>query len=200
MKHLFLVLTPLLFITSCTTKNTESVSVSGAVMPNYVTTLTEASSKIKDTKQFEDCMSPSVSMCVNQVANTIAREQNSTEICKEIPEKEAQDACAFGVVMAQAAEKKDIGMCDALDGIFKRDCRISMITQEASRSRDIKKCDAISTEIGAGTIDGRADQCRISLIMQDVTLTEKACDSLENQDQRSVCGTMVKNRPVNPNP
>ena len=202
--RIFLIVLSLCFtLASCSTK-TPPVSLSeGSSMStqwvSYVQALEKTSSKIKNTKEFEECMQPSVNMCVSQVGNQLARTQKSTIFCDEMAEGEGRDGCKYGVIMLQVSEMKDIAQCDSLSARYKKECRISILLQTAVSSNDIKKCDLIDSESSSesGSIErsgDRAEQCRADLIMrkQDAKIID--CDILKNGTSKDMCKAIVKNR------
>lgn len=62
---------------------------------SYTEEIQKASSKIKDTPEFNDCLRPSVNMCLNQVGTQIARAQKSEEFCNEITDIGNREGCKF---------------------------------------------------------------------------------------------------------
>lgn len=86
---------------------------------SYTQTLQKASSKIKDTKEFEDCMQPSVNMCITKVGNDLARAKKSPEFCSEMPDQNNKDACVYGVIVSQISPSSELSVCDGLSDVYK---------------------------------------------------------------------------------
>jgi hypothetical protein len=140
--------------------------------------------KIKDTKEFEECMQPSVNMCINQVGNQLARAQKSTTFCMEMSDVSAQDACKFGVIMASVADNKDPKLCDSLPESYKKNCLMSIVLQDAMTSGDLTKCDGLSSlvETTGPSIDigtDRVEQCKSNIIIQKQDAKVADCDKLK---------------------
>jgi hypothetical protein len=159
---------------------------------SFANVLQEASSKIKDTQEFEDCMRPSVNMCLNQVGNELARKNKSVEFCNEMSEPTMQDACKFGVVMSSVTEWGDIKVCDTLSPTYKESCRSTMIMQSASASGDITKCDALSTSEDQNL--NKKDQCYMMVISRDPKATAQSCEKITVQQEKTMCEMFMKNR------
>lgn len=198
--RLFLLVISLSFILiSCSTKTSSSTQVEKwTVDGSYGEVLENTSTKIKNTAEFEECMRPSVNMCVNQVGNQLARSQKSTDFCDEMMQWSARDGCKFGVIMSQVAESKDIKQCDGLNDMYKKECRVSILLAQAVSANDIKKCDLIESEVAqSGTTDAsnsRADQCRADLIMRKQWAKVSDCDILKNGVSKDMCKAIVENR------
>ncbi len=202
MRIFFLIFSLSFVLVSCGSKTspvqTQDVSMNTQGV-SYNETLEQTSSKIKNTQEFEDCMRPSVNMCVNQVWNQLARAQKSTVFCDEMASWEWRDGCKFGVIMSQVSASKDIKQCDILSDTYKKECRISTLLEAAVSANDVKKCDLIESEMssksGGNDWQGdRAEQCRADLIMrkQDAKFTD--CDILKNGTTKDMCKAIVQNR------
>jgi len=87
MRIIFLLLLSSVFLVSCGRSPSEKLpepTENQTKDASFVQTLDKASSKIKNTPEFEACMKPSVNMCINQIGNQLARAKNSPEFCDEI--------------------------------------------------------------------------------------------------------------------
>lgn len=163
--------------------------------PAYVTKLDGASSKIKDTKEFGACMEPSVNMCMNQVANEMARKAKSTTFCDELSDTANRDACKYGVIITDATEKKDAKLCATLADPYKNECMYTIMRIDAVESGDVKKCDAlIETTLSgsAPTQSSRADQCRLDTIMRSNSSDAKLCDTITDGSIQNMCTSLMK--------
>jgi hypothetical protein len=197
---LLVFLLPLL--ASCTFSSKTSSTPSGNAPQggvSYAEAIENTSGKIKNTPEFEECMRPSVNMCVNQVGNQLARAQKSVAFCDEMSEAGSKDACKYGVIMSQIAETKDINLCNELSDTYKKECRIGLIMSDALASSDVTKCDAIKTE--TATLSGsespqndRTEQCRSNVIMRKPDAKLSDCDALSNGQSKDMCNAIMKNR------
>ena len=193
---LALSLCSVVLLSSCMSREKE-MDRTPVTSPKYVQELSRASSKIKDTQEFEACMQPSVNMCVNQVGNQLARTNKSVAFCDELSTPEGKDACKYGVVSLEAVDKKDIKLCDTLTDSYKKECRIMITRMSAVDSGDIKKCDAIASEMGAsGSVSAieksRVDQCRFDTIVRKNPTDAKVCDAIDDENIAKMCTSMIK--------
>lgn len=197
MRHLLLplILVSSFVLTSCMGQKEEAM-VPTPERPAYVTKLDNASSKIKDTKEFGACMEPSVNMCMNQVANDLARKAKSTAFCDELADVANRDACKYGVIITDATEKKDPKLCESLSDPYKKECTLTLVRMEAIDSGDIKKCDALAaTGSGANPTDAsRVDQCRLDTIMRGTSLDSSLCDTITDNGIQNMCVSFMKAR------
>lgn len=199
MRIFLLILSVSLVLTSCSSKSSSPTQWEKTVVKwNYNDVLENTSTKIKNTPEFEECMRPSVNMCVNQVGNQLARSQKSIDFCDEMMQWSGRDGCKFGVIMSQVAESKDIKQCDTLADTYKKECRISILLAQAVSANDLKKCDLIDAETAeSGSTDrsnSRADQCRADLIMRKQWAKPADCDILKNGVSKDMCKAIVENR------
>lgn len=175
----------------------ESVSLSSTGI-SYTAVIETASSKIKNTPEFEQCMKPNVEMCINMVGNQLAQSQKSVEFCDELTQPEWKEACKYGLIITQSVEQKNITLCDTLSDTYKRECRISYISQEASASWDITKCDALKAEMETSSGENafpfdRTEQCKADIIMRKADAKKSDCAAL-NSPMKDMCENMVESR------
>ena len=167
---------------------------------SYSETLDKTSSKIKNTKEFEECMRPSVNMCVSQVGNQLARAQKSTVFCDEMEVGQSRDACKYGVVMTQVAETQDAKLCESLESTYKRECQRSIILTQAMTSGDPAKCDLLESDAPASSgaistpLADRTQQCKADVIMRKPDAKASDCDILKDGPAKSMCQSLLKNR------
>ena len=208
----FLLLVSIVFVlASCTmgktstpTSQNTSTSPSGQAAPavSYTEDLKNASSKIKNTSEFENCMKPSVNMCLNQVGNELARTQKSPAICDELMDQSSKDSCKFGVVMMQATESKDIKTCDTLNSTYKRECRLAILRNQAVEKKSLKSCDEMSIEFASvsGSLDKnmqtmQIDQCKLNVLQSNSEFSAEDCMAITDKSMLSMCESIIKNRP-----
>lgn len=79
----------------------------------YETTLSEASEKIKNTAEFDECMRPQAEMCISQVGNTLAQAKNDINFCGELPTGEKEN-CEYIITLLSAKKSTDISICNVL--------------------------------------------------------------------------------------
>lgn len=192
-----LILASLFLFSSCMGgEKKEMIQMTPSESPKYAQDLSKASSKIKNTKEFEACMTPSVNMCLNTIGNQLAREKKSAAFCDEITSMEGKDACKYGVVSLEAIEKKDSNLCNTLSDPYKKECRISIMRIQAVESGDATKCEAINSEISlSGTTDldkNRVDQCKFDMIMKKTPNDPKMCGILKENTIKNMCESMMK--------
>jgi hypothetical protein len=179
----------LIVISSCTRGSDERVTTSE---PRYIQDLSHASAKIKDTKEFENCITPTVNMCINQVANDLARREKTTSFCDELSEGSSRDACRYGVVLTEAIDKNDLTLCGTLPHNYKNDCSITLNRLDAINSGDIKKCDRL--ELSGSTLPERVrvDQCRLDVIMKLWSKDGRLCEMIDDEVTRNMCTSLVR--------
>lgn len=180
-------------------------SVQTAPAVSYTEDLKNASSKIKDTPEFENCMKPSVNMCLSQVGNQLARDQKSPAICDELMDQSSKDSCKFGVIMIQATESKDIKTCDNLSDTYKHECRLALLRQSAVDKKSIQACDDLKSEFSSvsGSLDAsietmQIDQCKMNVLQSDANLSSSECTSLSDKNMQTMCVDLLKNRVAPP--
>ncbi len=196
-KYVFLILGSLFFLSACTgNKGIISQWVSST---GYIQDLENAPIRIKATKEFESCMKPSINMCLHQATNQLARDQKSTSLCNELSDASNRDACKFGVISSQTTDMSTINLCDELNDILKKECRINIFQSEALKSSDIKKCDKIWWEFSSWSNDilssDRIDQCKMNFIIQKKDPSNyKECDLIKNSTTKDMCRSLVKSK------
>ena len=195
----FVVLSSIFLVSCGGSQDASTPSPTSSVSPisqSYAETLDKTSSKIKNTQEFEECMKPSVNMCVTQVGNQLARSQKSSAFCDEMNQWDQKDACKYGVVMSQISENKDIKQCDTLNEVYAKECRINVSLAEAIESGDIKKCDSISVSTSPDNLWAidRADQCRSDVLIRNTQTTSSDCDALKSGPSKDMCKAIVNNR------
>lgn len=212
MRSFLLILCMTSLLASCTLGKTSTVTPSqnvpatpsgqGAPAVSYTEDLKNASSKIKNTAEFENCMKPSVNMCLNQVGNELARTQKSPAICDELIDQSSKDSCKFGVIMMQATESKDIKTCDSLGTTYKHECRLALLRSQAVDKKSLKSCDDLSLEFASasGGIDTnmqtmQIDQCKLNVLQSSPEFTAEDCATITDKSMFSMCESIVKNRP-----
>ncbi len=197
--YIFLLLSSLLLLSSCATEKSDT-PLAWDFQWGYVETLEKASSKIKDTKEFEDCMKPNINMCVSQVGNALARAQKSVTFCEELPDSSGRDACKYGVISIQAMESADIKICDTLVDTYKRECRISIMQSDAVTTSNLKKCDLLASEYPKSMTPGdtqsqdRIDGCKMSIITQKNPVNEDDCDEIKSVPMKNMCQSLAKSQ------
>ena len=205
MRFLILLLVSSFALTGCMSPKDSSPTQTGpeAAAPSYTEAIESASSKIKNTPEFEACMKPNVDMCINMVGNQLAQAQKSIEFCDELTRPESKEACKYGIVITQSAEQKNISLCDTLSETYKKECRMSYLSQAAAISGDITQCDALKSEmmVASGEIAppfDRADQCKADIIMRKDDAKISDCDALASP-MKDMCINMIESRANRPN-
>lgn len=111
-----------------------------------MSTIERADPEITKTKEFGECVEPTVKMCITQVANEMARKKNSLAFCEKLEDDETINSCKYGVVIAQLGMENSMKSCDVLGDTYKKECRISSILLSAQAAGDPEVCDQISEE------------------------------------------------------
>ncbi len=192
MKYIFLSFF-VIFLSSCAPAWTESTYTQP-----FMTVIEENAHEITDTKEFSECVAPTVNMCITQVANELARKENSTQFCEKLQNGEEIQSCKYGVIVAALASENTLSKCDVLDAKYKMECKISSVSMLAKAENDTEVCNQIADF--SGNTDGtkleknRVDQCKFSIIMENEDLTAKDCEVLEEGSQRQTCLTMIQAR------
>lgn len=217
MRSFLLILCMTFVLASCTLGKTSTgtpsqnlpATPSGQAAPavSYTEDLKNASSKIKDTAEFENCMKPSVNMCLNQVGNELARTQKSPAICDELMEQSSKDSCKFGVVMMQATESKDVKTCDTLNTLYKHECRLAILRGQAVDKKSLKLCENLNAEFSSasGSVDTeiqvmQVDQCKMSVLQSGPEFGSQDCSAIIDKNTHSMCESIMKNRIPMPKP
>ena len=142
-------------------------------------------------------MDMNVNMCIQNAGMQLAQKNKSAEFCKELTSPDQQESCTFAVTMMNAQEKKDKSLCDTLSDTYKKQCTMSMIRSEASEKKDIVICDQIE-QSGSGEVTGMRDRarddCKMNVIMMDMTATAKSCDAIDDTQIQKMCTTMMGSR------
>jgi hypothetical protein len=192
MKH-FILPFFVIFLCSCAPAGTEN-----SYTQPFMTVIEENAQEITQTKEFGDCVTPTVNMCITQVANELARKENSVWLCDKLQNGEEIQSCKYGVIIAGLATNNDINQCDTLDAKYKMECQISSVSLLATAEGDSEICNQISDfwkDVQGNTLEkNRVDQCKFSIIMGKTDLKLWDCDGLLDKSQKETCISMVKNR------
>lgn len=187
-------------LSGCTMGKSSSPTTDGTQTPttSYTETIATASSKIKNTPEFEQCMKPNVDMCINMVGNQLAQAQKSTDFCEELTQAESKESCKYGVIMAQTLDQNNVALCDTLNDVYKRECRIAYLANDATNSGDVAKCDALKNEIvvvsGESPVPfDRTEQCKADIIMRKTDAKASDCQILSSP-MKEMCVNMVESR------
>lgn len=162
---------------------------------SFITTIERAAPEITQTKEFGDCVEPTVKMCISQTANEMARKQNSISFCEKLEDEDAIYSCKYGVIISKFATDNQINSCDALNEEYRTECRIASITLSATLEDAPKDCEQIRnelSEINKGNAEKRVDQCKFSIIMKRTTLKNSDCSELSWKSEREACVSMVE--------
>ncbi len=201
MKKLLLISSMVLILTSCSLTNKESGPVPQDGKPNkdYQASIDNASSKIKNTAEFADCMAPAVNSCVSSVGMRLAQEKKDPSMCSELPQKEQQEGCVFALVVREASEKGDVTACNKLSGNYQKQCSKSIYRTIAIQKKDITLCEKIASSGVSGEanpmIEQEYDQCVLNIIMTKDDASEKDCLSIKNDNMKNMCANTIKNKP-----
>lgn len=95
MKYLFS-LSCIFLLSACSSPSDESW-----VPPNqpYRTSIDAAAWEITQTKEFSDCLEPTVRMCITQVANELARKEHSLSFCENLAQADDINSCKYGGIL-----------------------------------------------------------------------------------------------------
>lgn len=169
----------------------------GSYEHSFIQTIESTDKEIVETKKFDDCVSPTVKMCITQVANEIAREAGSFELCDKLSTSEEVNSCKYGVVITQLASNNSLELCESLSENYKRECRIASMTLSATIDDDSSICSPILEEFSESELENaqmRVDQCKFPIIMKKKDLTQQDCDGLVAQAQKATCIAQLKNQ------
>lgn len=149
----------------------ESNSGTNMVTDTYTETLKTTSDKIKESPEFTECMNMNVNMCVNRAATQIAQNTQSLEFCDELGSEDQIQSCKFGITLNLSRSKKDINICNEVNGEYKTRCIMEFHKASAIDARDTKLCGKLLTVSGEGIdmerVNRDVDQCMTSIIMTD---------------------------------
>lgn len=193
MKYLFFVAS-IFALSACTwdTNTTENI-----VERPYLSTIENAAPEITGTKEFDNCIGPTIKMCISQSANEIARNENSTEICGKLETEEEINSCKYGVIISNLSNDNRMSSCDVLDEKYKKECRIASITLSATNEDALDTCNQIAEEFPETDSENRGirvDQCKYPIIMKKPELKVKDCDTLSTKTQKDSCISMAKSK------
>lgn len=185
----------ILALSACTgTSENTGWDVSGQP---FIAAIENAAPEITSTKEFGDCVEPTVKMCITQTANELARKGNSLSICEKLQNEEEVNSCKYGVIVMGLATENTLSNCDELSEKYKQECKITSITFSAGTAADIEICNQIEEEFSEDEWEiskARIDQCKFPIIMgkQDLVLWD--CDELLGKAQKDTCISITKNR------
>ncbi len=184
---------------------TGAIAKSWSSQKDYKSSLDTASSKIKNTQEFGNCMETSVNMCIQSVWMQLAQKNKDVTLCNELPNVDQKESCKFGIVMTDAIEKQNPELCKTLSATYAKQCSIEIYRNQALKNKDTELCKKINDIENQGTgsinqnqtapIMGWADQCVFTIIMSDTGSTEKDCTKINNDPMQEMCKTSIKNRP-----
>jgi hypothetical protein len=137
-----------------------------------------------------------VNSCVQTSWIELARKNKSVEFCKELPNTEQQEGCAFAITLTNAQEAYDKSLCATLSEWYKKQCEISIIRSEAADKQDTSICKQIPLDASTGSSmrDLSRDNCIMSIIIMNPTTTTSSCSEIVDTQMRDMCTTTVKNR------
>lgn len=199
MKNILLCLLCASILASCTIgsdKKTSNETNTGATEPQYKADLQTASSKIKDTPEFAECMAPSVKMCISSVGMQLAQKAKSTDFCSELNTPEEQDGCRFSVVISMASEKNDATICNTLSGNYIGQCTDAIYRTQAVTAKDISLCDKLGAN-GSGTgenmmMSGKKDECIMSVLMASPETKSEDCEKIHEKSFQDMCKSSIQ--------
>lgn len=163
-----------------------------APVVTYETVLSDASKKIKDTPEFEECMRPQAEMCVSQVWNKLAQQNNDITFCRELPASEKEN-CEYIIILLGASKSKNIDDCNWLSWSKRDDCRGLIVRSLMQSTWDVKKCDLFYWEIVSGETAPRSlvekhDQCIIDYTrLPDIKVTNEICAQIDDVTSKKDC-------------
>lgn len=216
MKHILILLSSILLLTSCSLMPTPGTGSSAMKNQNnptlatgttYVADLDATSSKIKDTMEFQGCMKQNTNMCIQSTGMQLAQKAKDPAFCHELLTADQRSSCEFAVTMMNATEKNDEKICNTItDANYQKQCKIQVYRQQAISQKDITLCDkvdALSKPTGTGiALDTgmQKDQCIMQYIMSGTGSSTKDCESLSNTGSLDMCKMMMKNKAAMPVP
>ncbi len=192
MKYLFIGVS-IFILSACTWASDEGSEID----QSYLNPIENASPEIIGTKEFADCVGPTIKMCISQSANDIARKQGSTELCWKLDNSEEINSCKYGVIVSNLSNNNRMSTCDVLDEKYKKECRIASINLSASSEENLDTCDQIAEEFSESESENsglRVDQCKFPIIMKRPELKTKDCDELFTKAQKDTCVSLVKSK------
>lgn len=166
--------------------------------PQYKADLQTASSKIKDTPEFAECMAPSVNMCISSVGMQLAQKAKSTEFCTELSTPEQQEGCRFAVIMADASEKNDATVCNTLSGNYIGQCTEAIYRTQAVAAKDISLCNKLEIKTsGSGAwenamMSGKKDECILSVLMSSPETKSEDCEKIQEKSFQDMCKSSIQ--------
>lgn len=215
MKTILILITSILFLTSCgtspssdtDTSKMKNQSGSSTASMSYTADLDATSNKIKNTEEFQGCMKQNTNMCIQSAGMQLAQKAKDPAFCRELLTKDQQSSCEFAVTMMNATEKNDEKICDTItDTSYQKQCKVQIYKQQAIAKKDITLCDKVDeltkpTGTGIALDTGmQKDQCIMQYIMSSTTTDAKDCENLSNTGSLDMCKVMMKNKTTMPTP
>lgn len=200
MKKLLLLSSMILILASCSIGSDKTVTPTQNTPGNkdFQASIDTASSKIKNTEEFQSCMAPAVNSCISSVGMQLAQKSKDASFCAELPQKEQQEGCKFALVVGDASEKGDVSACNGLSGTYQQQCTKAIYRSLAMKNKDISYCGKMQEGSVSGEVnmaEQEYDQCVLSIVMSKENATATDCNVLKSKNMRNVCENTVKNRP-----
>lgn len=199
-----------IFLVSCGTKNTENPENTPSQTENIATgattisrenfdeTLKNASKKITETDEFNACLAPQVSMCINTTASDIAQKTGNLEICGELSDEMSRSGCQLGVMMSKIYTHKDDfrspEKCDIIENTdIKNVCKTQIITLSLYDTLDISGCQAVADLYTDTTEQTRAKDNCIATIATKTKKVEN-CATISDEFEKKSCISIIESQ------
>lgn len=160
-----------------------------------------ASSKIRNSEEFQDCMKKQANMCIQTTGMQIAQKNKDSAFCKELPNADEQLSCEFAITMINAQEANNEKLCDTLKTpTYLKQCKVHVYKQNAIAKNDISLCEKIATVINTTDTEFTSeasmqkDQCILQFISSNASAKESDCKKLSNIASEDMCKTILKSK------
>jgi hypothetical protein len=114
MRYIIFLIIGLTSLAGCSRQSTETLHTEDQKVPQYQNDIAAASSRIRDTPEFESCMQPYVNMCIKDVGVRFAQEKKDITLCDELSAADDKENCRFVITLLTATESKDAKTCNTL--------------------------------------------------------------------------------------
>lgn len=160
-----------------------------------------ASSKIRNSEEFQDCMKKQANMCIQTTGMQIAQKNKDSAFCKELSNADEQLSCEFAITMINAQETNNEKLCDTLKTpMYLKQCKVHVYKQNAIVKNDITLCEKIASVINSSDTNVTSeasiqkDQCILQFISSNTKAEESDCKKLSNTASQDMCKSILKSK------
>ncbi len=160
----------------------------------------DVSPKIKDSNEFNACLTTQINLCVQRATMQIAQKDKSSDFCNELEVPDQRESCKFALIMTDIKESGDEKLCDTLTGKFQNTCINAAYRVQAIKAKDTKLCNqVVITEIQNDSPNERIE-CIMDVIMMNPSSKVADCKKIGNTLLENMCSVSLRERVTLPPP